>query len=98
MLGGVDGETDRSRIFTEICAKRQIEVRDQELRSFVVKHSVVRIHCVVAFVLTLIGLELLRPAQVQANEDVLAALMTVAGLVIALSTRIIGRSIADPRR
>jgi hypothetical protein len=85
-------------MFADICAKRQIEIQDQELRSFVVKHSVVRIHCVVAFALTLIGLELLRPAQVHANEDVLGALMAVASLVIALSTRTIGRSVANPRR
>jgi pyruvate carboxylase len=76
-----------------ICARRQIEVRGQELRAFVVKQSVVRIHCVVAFAMLLIAAELFGLARGHSDGQILAAFIAVATFVIAASTRSIGCSV-----
>jgi hypothetical protein len=81
----------------EVCARRQIEIRDQELRSFVVKQSVIRIHCVVAFALTLIAAELSGLLRAHGSGNALAAFIAIASLVIATSTRTIGRAVAHQR-
>lgn len=88
----------RSRCHADVCLTRQIEIQDQKLRSFVVKHSVVRIHCVVLFALILLAAELFGPVRVHVSGEVFTAFMIVAGAAIAASTRSIGRAIAHSRR
>jgi uncharacterized membrane protein YidH (DUF202 family) len=81
----------------EVCARRQLEISDQELRSFVVKQSVIRIHCVAAFALTLIAAELFGLFRAQGSRNALVAFIAIASLVIATSTRTIGRAVAHWR-
>jgi hypothetical protein len=95
---GVGRETTRSRMHAETCAKRQIEMKDQELRSFVVKHSLVQIYCVIVIALILIAAKLLEPVRVHLSGDIDTASMDFAGAAIAASTRSIGRAIAHSRR
>jgi hypothetical protein len=96
-LHDTDGDPDLSGLYAEVCARRQIEIRDQELRAFVVKQSVIRIHCVVAFALTLIAAELFGLFRAQGSVDALAAFIAIASLAIATSTRTIGRAVAHHR-
>jgi hypothetical protein len=84
-------EEIRSRLHAEVCSNRQIEVLDQKLRTFVVKHSVIRIHCVASFMLILIAAEVFGPVQVRGR--LLAAFMLLAAAIIAASTRSIGKAI-----
>jgi hypothetical protein len=81
----------------EVCAQRLIDSKDQELRSFVVRQSVIRIHCVVAFALALIAAELFGLVRGHGNGDALAAFIAIATLVIATSTRTIGQAVAHQR-
>lgn len=77
----------------EVCARRQIEVKDQELRSYVVKHSVIRIHCIVVFAIIVLAVELFRSSLFHGDGHALAAVIAIVGLVIAASTRSIGRAV-----
>lgn len=76
---------DLLEMHAELCATRRIEMEDQKLRSFVVKHSVYRMHVVVVF-------GLITLAKI-ADREVLAAVVTVVGLVTAASTRSIGSAV-----
>jgi hypothetical protein len=91
------GQVTLSRAHAEVCVRRQVDSREQELRSFIVKHSVVRIHFVVAFAMVLIAGELFLPVRPHGGREVLVALITVAGLVIRASTRTIGRAVPHQR-
>jgi uncharacterized membrane protein len=81
----------------EVCARRQIEIKDQELRSFVVKQSVIRIHCVVVFALALIAAELFGLFRAHGSGNALAAFIAITSLVIATSTRTIGGAVTRQR-
>ena len=96
-LRDVDGEISRSRMHADICASRKIEIEDQKLRSFVIKHSVVRVHFLVAFAVILILSLLLGPARVELGENIFEAFMLFFGLVIVASTRSIARAVGTPR-
>ena len=96
-LRNVEGETTRNDMHAQACAERQTHLQDQELRSFLVKHSVVRIHCVVAFALILIAAALFLPLREQLEQDVLKTLLLVAGSAIGSSVWSIGRAVANPR-
>ena len=96
-LDKTDGAADLTAMHAEVCSRRQIEIKDQELRSFVVKQSVIRIHCVVAFALVLIAAELFGLFRADARGNALVAFIAVASLAIATSTRTIGRAVAQWR-
>lgn len=95
-LQEIVGEKKRNERHGELCATREIALRDQELRSFVIKHSVVRIHCVLAFGLAFIAALLFAPVQASAGDDVLKALLLLAGSTIGSSVWSIGRAVARP--
>jgi hypothetical protein len=90
-LQDIEGKTSLVSMHAEVCAKRQIEIKDQELREFVVKHSVMRIHCMLVLAMILIAMELFGPVR----ADALAAFVAVASLVIATSTKSIARALAN---
>lgn len=97
-LDAIGSVANLSTVHAETCTQRQIDIKDQELRSFVVRQSVIRIHCVVAFALTLIAAELFGPVRAQGSGDALGAFIAIASLVIATSARTIGRAVARQRR
>ena len=96
-LEEVGGETTRNELHAEVCARRQIAFRDQELRAFVVKHSVVRIHWVVAVSLGLIAIALFACVGGQVTEDVLKALVLVASSAIGSSVWSISRAVGNSK-
>jgi hypothetical protein len=81
----------------DACAKRKIEIQDQELRAFVVKHSVVRIHLLFGFAAVLLVSLLLGPVHRATSDDSFATFMVFAGLVIVASTRNIAGAVASRR-
>ena len=96
-LRNLEGETTRNDMHAHLCAERQVDLHNQELRSFLVKQSVVRIHCVVAFAMILIAAALFLPLRAQLDRDVLKTLLLVAGSAIGSSVLSIGRAVANPR-
>ena len=92
-----DVETIRSQMHADACAKRQIEVRDQQLRSFVVKHSVIRIHCLVGLVCISIALALLQPGRAKLGGSVLGTIVIFLNVVILASSRTIARALRPVR-
>ena len=80
-----------------VCARRQIEIGDQELRSFVVKQSLIQIHCVVAFVLTVIAAKLFGLLGAHGSGAGLSAFTAIASLAIATSAQTIRRAVAHRR-
>jgi hypothetical protein len=95
-LHDVAGETTRSELHAEVCARRQTALSDQELRSFIVKQSVFRIHGVVAFALVFIALMLFAPVGIQIGRDVLRALLALAVSAIGSSVWSISRAVTRP--
>jgi hypothetical protein len=96
-LGDAKGETVQSRLHEEVCRRRQAEAHAHELRRFVIKHSVFRIHYIVVFAMVVIGIALFRPAGVHVDRDALVAFIGIASLVIAASTRSIGKAVPHYR-
>ena len=90
-------ETIRSQMHADACAKRQIEVRDQQLRSFVVKHSVIRIHCLVGLACIIIALALLQPGRANLGGSVLVTIVIFLNVVILASSRTIARALRPVR-
>ena len=80
------GGAYESQVYADVCARREIEIRDQELRSFVVRRSLLQSHFVVGFAMILAVIALLGPPRIRFGPDVLAAFITFAGFVIAGST------------
>ena len=97
MLRNTGAEAELAGVHAEVCARRMIEIRDQELRAYVVKQSVIRIHFVVAFSVALITAELFGLFRAQGSGDALVAFIAIASLVIATSTRTIGRAVVHQR-
>jgi len=83
----------RSESYADACIKRAIEVRDQELRSFVVRQSVFRIHCVVAVAVFSAGIGVFARTTYAIGE-VAVALIGFSSVVIVSSTRSIMSGIA----
>ena len=96
-IGETDGEAIQTPLFADVCANRAMELREQELRSRVVNRSLNRIDCVLGFVLLLTSIKLLGPATIQVSGATIAALTLVANVVIATSTRTIGRALRRRR-
>ena len=90
-LKALDGEFENSATYAEVCATRQIELRDQRLRSFVVRHSVVRLHCVLVFVIVLLAVALIRTVR----AEVFAGALMLASMFIAASTKSINGAISS---
>jgi hypothetical protein len=97
VLRETKGEAVQSRLHEEVCRRRQAEANAHELREFVIKHSVFRIHYIVVFAMVVIGIALFQPAGVDVERDALAAFIAIASLVIAASTRSIGRAVPQNR-
>ena len=88
------GSAKASEAHADVCARRQIEIRDQELRSLVVRRSLLQTHCVIAFGILLILLALLGPASIRLDRDVLCAFITLSSFVIAASASSIKMSLS----
>ena len=84
-------EQRQSSLHEYVCARRQIELGDQELRSYVVRHSVMRIHCVFFFVVITMALTLANPVR----AELLAGALMLAGIIVAASMRNIGTAISS---
>jgi hypothetical protein len=84
-------------MYADLCSRRQIEIQEQQLRSFVVKHSIVQIHCILAFALIVIALTFLTPVHIEYGRDILAGLLLFAGSAIAASSRNIAKAVTYSR-
>jgi hypothetical protein len=89
----MEGEASLNCRRVEVCLARQLEIRKQELRTFVVKRSVSHIHFVLGFVMLMTIAGLLAPSRFHDLAGLLTALISLAGVVIAASTRSTGRAI-----
>ena len=76
--------------YADVCVQRQIEVREQELRDFVVRHSVFRIHGVSALAMALLVWVVSARFELLNHAEIVLAVITVASLVIAASAYSIG--------
>lgn len=83
-------------MFAAACAQRQTEAREQELRSFVAKQSVFRIHCVVAFAMIVIVLQLFGSSKL--DRGAAAIFVAAAMYVVGASTRSIANAIVGSDR
>ena len=81
----------------DVCAQRQIEIQEHQLRSFVVRHSIVQIHCILTFALVVIALIVLVPVHIEHGRDILAGLLLFAGSAIAASSRNIAKAVTHSR-
>ena len=90
-LGALEGELKNSRKHEEVCATRQIQLSDQKLRVFVVRHSVLRIHCALVFAIVLVALTLVGPIP----AELLVAALTLASIIVAASSRSINGAIGS---
>jgi hypothetical protein len=97
-VGRAQGESLQCWLHEEVCLRRQAEFEEQKLRSFVVKHSVVRIHCLVAFAMILVGAILCESGGTQTTENKLLPFVGLTGLIIAASTRNISNAFAHDGR
>jgi len=88
-LGAIPAEAALIRKQADICEQRRIAFQEQQLRAFVVKHSVVRIHCVLACAMIFIAAEMVGLPRVLADQALLTALMCIATLAVIASTRTI---------
>jgi len=86
-------EQHQSSLHEDVCARRQIEFSDQKLRSFVVRHSVLRIHCVSAFAIVTMTLTLAGPMR----ADVFGGTLMLTSVIVVASMRNISTAIS-PRR
>ena len=87
----------RARLHSEVCAGRLTEVKDQEMRGFVVRHSVFRIHAVLAAAIAMLVAAIFRRSPIYGSAENLASLFALAGLIVATSAYCIGAAIR-PRR
>lgn len=88
-----DDAARRSRAYADLCGARQIEVREQELRAYVVRHSVRRIDCVAGVVVLMIGLGCFGIAPMHSGY-LFAPSMAFAALVVVASTRSIATAVS----
>jgi len=70
-----------------------MDIREQELRAYVVRHSVIRIDCVAGLLILMSSVSYFGIAPVDLFH-LPAPLMIFAGLVVAASTRSIGRAVS----
>jgi hypothetical protein len=76
----------RSAAYADLCAMREIEFREQELRSYVVRSSVRRIDLVAGVVLLMIGVGCFGIGPIRFGY-LIAPLLGFAALLVAASTR-----------
>lgn len=90
-LQAAELEQRQSALHADVCARRQIELGDQKLRSYVVRHNVLRIHCVFVFIIVIMALTLARPIR----AELLAGALMLAGIIVAASMRSISTAISS---
>lgn len=88
------GET-LCKMHADVCAQRQLAIREQKMRAFVVRHSVLRIHAVVVFAMLFLVAALFRHFPVLGVVEIISAITAVAGLVIGASTYSIGKALGS---
>jgi Fe-S cluster biosynthesis and repair protein YggX len=86
-----------NQLYADVCAERQREVREQEMRNFVIRHSVFRIHGVSAFVMILLVCVSVGRSAKAGQVEIVSAMITIAGLIIAASSHSIGRALGRTR-
>ena len=80
------GASRRSAAYADLCAKRQIEIREQELRAHVVRRSVRRIDCIAGAAALLIAIGCFGALPVRFGYFFLASI-PFAGVLISASTK-----------
>jgi hypothetical protein len=90
-----DDAARRSAAYADLCARREIETREQELRAYVVRHSVRLIDCLAAVVVLTIVAGCFGIAPLHSGS-LLAPSIAFAALLVAASARSISTALRPP--
>ena len=77
----------------DVCAQRQLAIREQKMRAFVVRHSIFRIHVVVAFAMLFLVAVSFGSSPILADAAIIPAMIAVASLITFASTYCIGKAL-----
>lgn len=92
-LGQEPADETLCRLHADVCLRRQTAVSEQKMRTFVVRHSVFRIHGVVVFAMLLLVAALFGHSPKLQHVEIIPAILAVTGLIIVASTYCIGKAL-----
>lgn len=89
------GQQAAERSHADVCLRQKIESQKHELRSFVVKQSVFRMHGLVAAPLALIAVILWAPLRIHADRGLVLSLIAIVICGVSASMRNIQTAVQD---